>query len=324
MRCFYAEKSQSLDMLYVGGSVSIVSWEPYEAWDEYGIASYVYGKSSLRSFNVKPLVKEALDRQSPSLLVVDLRPFQYTTDAEKEVANDIGLERNMIAYSPNRLDVIDNALAYEGDLKPADTKASFVLDLIRSHGTWRTLTKDSFKFAIPGARHSASKGFMLIRKYEKIHLVSNSAITGKTPVSERAESDLRDFLEYLSGQKCNVLFVVTPYDETAMERREYNYLAKIIEEYGFDYLNFNDLIEEIGIDEDHDFYNTAHLNIFGAEKFTKWFGNYVCERYSIPDRRENPAYANYDDDYDEWIAASDYTKAEVQKLIDEEVAKNAG
>ena len=57
VRCYYAEKPDTLDMLYVGGSVCIVSWEPYEAWNNYGIASYALGKSSLSAYNVKPLVQ---------------------------------------------------------------------------------------------------------------------------------------------------------------------------------------------------------------------------------------------------------------------------
>lgn len=325
MRGIYAERDDSLDVLYIGGSISIVNWIPYEAWEDYGIVSYVYGKSDLRSFNVEPMAKEALTNQSPELLIVDLRPFQYTTNEEARVANDIALEHNMAAWSPNRFDIIDNALAYEGDLTSADTKVSFIFDLIKSHGTWRSLTRNNFEYAIPGSKSSETKGFLPIKKFQKINLVDNSEITDAMPVSERAEADLRDFLNYVSDEtNCRVLFVVTPYSETAGERRAYNYLAEIIDEYNFDYLNFNDLIDELGIDENHDFYDRDHMNIFGAEKYTKWLGQYIRDKYDISDRWNDPEYASYDDTYDEWVAISDKTKAAVQKLIDEEAAKNAG
>ena len=323
MRGYYAEQEESLDVLYVGGSISVVSWMPFEAWEECGIASYVYGKSTLRSYNVMPLVKEAFATQSPGLLVVDLRPFQYSSEGLR-VEPDIALERNMLPFSHNRLQVIDNLLEYGAGLTAADTRTSFVLDIIRSHGTWRMLTMDSFEYAIPGLKESDTKGFLPIEKHESITLTDNSETAGQEPVSARAEADLRDFLEYVSTQECNVLFVVTPYGEKDDERRQYNYLASIIDEFGFDYINFNDLIGELGIDEAYDFYNTAHMNIFGAEKYTNWLARYISEHYGIPDRREDSAYEAYDDNFDSWVVVSDRTKDAVRTLIDEKAAQNAG
>ena len=44
-------QDNSLDMIYIGGSVCIVSWMPYEAWNEFGFTSYDVGISSLLAYN---------------------------------------------------------------------------------------------------------------------------------------------------------------------------------------------------------------------------------------------------------------------------------
>lgn len=212
--------------------------------------------------------------------------------------------------------MINSIFAYNFGSSQEDTEISFLFDLIRSHGNWRTLTRDSFVYAFPGTKTCETKGFFPIRKYRSVELNDNSWNTGSEPVVKAAEDNFRDFLDYLSLQDRKVLFVVAPHVETREQRSQYNYLSKIIYEYGFDYINLNDKLDELGVDGSTDFYNDDHMNIFGAEKYTEWLASYVKNRYDLPDGRDDPKYDSYDDDYDAWVAVRDQTKAKVQELID--------
>ena len=56
-------------------------------------------------------------------------------------------------------------------------------------------------------------------------------------------------------------------------------------EKGVDYYNFIPLDEEIGIDWSTDTYDGGvHLNVYGAEKLTSYFGNILVEKYGFSDR----------------------------------------
>ena len=46
-----------------------------------------------------------------------------------------------------------------------------------------------------------------------------------------------------------------------------------------------------------DFRDDDHLNYYGAQKITAHLGKYIKEHYDIPDRRLDPAYAKWNDDY---------------------------
>jgi hypothetical protein len=63
-----------------------------------------------------------------------------------------------------------------------------------------------------------------------------------------------------------------------------------VEEYAkkhsLSYYNFIPCADEMGIDMSHDTYDAGmHLNVWGAEKFTEYFGRILAERHGLPDRR---------------------------------------
>ncbi len=73
-----------------------------------------------------------------------------------------------------------------------------------------------------------------------------------------------------------------------------NTLAGILEKEGFDYVSYNtpEADEEYNFyrgAEFSDFYNAAHVNYYGAEKYTAIFAEYLAEHYDLPDRRGEEA-----------------------------------
>jgi hypothetical protein len=52
-------------------------------------------------------------------------------------------------------------------------------------------------------------------------------------------------------------------------------------------------MEEMGIDLDEDTYDGGiHLNVYGVEKFTRWFGNWLTERVELEDQRTDLVIAS--------------------------------
>ena len=59
-------------------------------------------------------------------------------------------------------------------------------------------------------------------------------------------------------------------------------------EYDLTYWNFLEHQEEIGIDWNTDTYDTGlHLNVYGAEKMSSYFGQLLVDTFDLPDRRSD-------------------------------------
>jgi len=64
-----------------------------------------------------------------------------------------------------------------------------------------------------------------------------------------------------------------------------NTVCDILDENGFTYKCYD--VEDNTFNVYAEFYNTRHVNYFGAERFTELFAQYLKDNYELPDRRED-------------------------------------
>ena len=65
-----------------------------------------------------------------------------------------------------------------------------------------------------------------------------------------------------------------------------------------DFLDLNLKTEEIGINWKTDSLdNGDHLNYSGADKVTRYLGNYLTQNYTFPDHRGEKTYRTWDKEY---------------------------
>lgn len=58
-------------------------------------------------------------------------------------------------------------------------------------------------------------------------------------------------------------------------------LESVVQEYGYDFVNFDTQMDAISLDPLSDFANAEHLNVFGAEKFTPYLADYLTTHYDL-------------------------------------------
>ena len=69
-------------------------------------------------------------------------------------------------------------------------------------------------------------------------------------------------------------------------------MVRYAEEHGLRYYNFLNLIDEVGIDWNEDTYDQGlHLNVYGAEKLSRYFGRILSEEIGLEDHRNDPQIA---------------------------------
>jgi methionine synthase II (cobalamin-independent) len=85
------------------------------------------------------------------------------------------------------------------------------------------------------------------------------------------------------------------------------------EEYDLTYINFYDLIDEIGIDYETDTYDGGlHMNLSGADKISKYLGHILTSQYEIEDKRNDDEISKvYEEKYQFYL---DMIKAQEKEL----------
>ena len=113
---------------------------------------------------------------------------------------------------------------------------------------------------------------------------------------------LNRMIETLNKENISLIFTVIPYDKSYMDiekaQKYYNEIYWLTKnKNNVNLINYFHCYNEANFDFSTDLANDDHLNYYGAQKITAHLGKYIKEHYDIPDRRLDPAYAKWNDDY---------------------------
>ena len=100
---------------------------------------------------------------------------------------------------------------------------------------------------------------------------------------------------------------------TVEEIGRLNSATSIIEKNNYKVINFNTL-EDFEVNFKKDFYNSQHLNVYGATKYTLYFSKYLKNNYDLPDHRGDKKYSSWVDEYERF-------KKEYKELTGEKFKK---
>lgn len=282
------EKKNSLDVVCIGGSATFVYWEPLKAFNDYGFTSYDLATNTIQAESILSYVKYAQKYQNPDLYVIGVRAFQYYSQDGDEVglrvttdALDLGVIRNqLITQYINNRTIQTDAVSLYCDL----AKYHINYDALKNPISWQ-LKNNTYKCNF--------KGHQPQTEWCNLQQPVNFQNEKRADLAINDRKVLIELLDYLNENDINALFVVCPYYISAEEYSVYNSIGDIVQNYGYNYLNMNDYYAEMGIDFSEDFYNINHVNTLGAEKYTKFLGDYIKENYDLPDHRNQKNFLEW-------------------------------
>lgn len=136
---FYKEPKNTIDVMMIGASEVYADYSATEAWKNYGYTSYSLGVSGAPGSLYKSMLREALTRQHPKVVVFEVNGF---------LQNDSYYERTVKLHSwidnihneENRLDTIK-------EIVPKDEQDNFRNPLKLYHSNWKDIDKCAHTFA---------------------------------------------------------------------------------------------------------------------------------------------------------------------------------
>lgn len=276
------------DVLFIGDCEVFSSYIPAVLWEKYGISSSIRGSAQQLVWHAYYLLKDALRYETPQVVVFNVQALKYG-EPQKEAYNRMALDG--MAWSTVKAEAIRASATQE------DTFLSYVFPLLRYHSRWTELTAEDFRYAF-GPKPAVTHGGYLLQTGiapSKGDDQSLHAALTDPQLPETAMTWLDRLADLCQEKGVRLVLVKAPtnhwkywwYDEWDQQ------IAAYAEGRGLTYVNMIPLQQEIGLDWRTDTYDEgAHLNVYGAEKLTAWFGRMLSEEMALPDRRVDHAYAS--------------------------------
>ena len=305
MMRFYGLPKQSLDAVIIGTSSTFTSYMPMEVWNEEGIASAVAATNMQFEGTLPYTIREIRKYQSPKVWVIDLMPFIRAHCAGQEEWN--GGDRNLnirynvdsMRWSKNRAELIHEICQDYGLGLRQEIYYNF--DLARYHMTKAELAR------FDNAVRDLNYGYQHLQKEggEPFDVSVMTEGTEKETALEGTEQKNLDRLlseaVKLQGKGAEVVFLFQPvWFESEEEAGRKTWLQRVLSEKGFRIWDLTVEKAAAGLDPEADYRDFLHFDSLGSMKVTRLISARLRDECSLPDRRQDPAYASWNADYPQW------------------------
>ena len=286
LKRFFDEKA-GFDVLFMGISHMQMGVSPMELWNEYGITSFNFAQSFERLPFAYWVLKMALEYSDPSIVVIDVRRIY-----DPDIQSGPGVS-TVLDYFPLTLTKFNAVHELFTDF---NEKLGYLFHIIKYHERWKELTEADFNVTDYVLDNGSFKYEGSAIQVYDVDTHSKIQPDDMAPGSELCTSYLRKMIELCKSKGINVILAEIPFPATHDGQRFANGVQLIADEYDVPYLNFHRIPGVVSMSVD--MANKSHLNDSGARKVSYYIGEYIRENYDLPDRRNDPAYASWNEQFE--------------------------
>ena len=281
--CGYYDTTDPHDVIFIGDCEVYEGFVPATLFEEYGITSFVRGSSQQTVWQSYYILEETLERETPKAVVFNVLALKYGETPSESISR-MSLED--MEWSKQKIEAIKASMTEEESL------LSYFLPILRYHSRWSELDADDFKHAFDKHEDITHQGYLMQTGIDPVDVSDNRTPDDLLDVSlpKRAIEYLDKMAALCKEKGVELILVKAPTNSV----RYYWYpewdaqMVDYAEKNGLSYYSLVGCDEEIGLDWSTDTYDKGlHLNVYGAEKFTSYFGKILAENHGIEDRRSD-------------------------------------
>ncbi len=268
------------DVVFIGDCEVYENFSPAVLWQEYGINSYIRGSAQQLIWQSYYLLEDTLRYETPKVIVFNVLSLKYN-EPQKEAYNRMTLEG--MKWSLSKVKSI------QASMTDSEHFLDYVFPILRYHSRWSDLDKEDVEYLFHSKRVSHNGYYMRVDVKPAENVPAGQPLADYS-FGENAMSYLDKMTELCEEKGIQLVLIKAPslypywYDEWEEQVEAY------AEEHGLLYVNFLELTEEAGIDFSKDTYDAGlHMNLSGAEKLSRYFGQILTEETAVTDRRDEPA-----------------------------------
>ena len=276
---FYEMKENSVDVLFLGSSVTVNAFSPQEIYNNYGIRSYNLGSEQQSFFFSYYWLKEALRTQSPKVVVLDTR---FLLSLHPSVP--LNMKEPMVrkCMDPMKWSSVKcEAIADLCSIDPEHSEMSYYLTNLRYHTRWTEADESDLDEAYYSS--SQLKGFSVLSTYGAESFKTYDPNPNRISPPEIGDLMLKYLDKTVELCKENgITLVLLSLPGNAMNDGIHFALTDYAAEHGLDYYNFCETDQYAALGAELPRENTVdHSNLWGAIRLSNYMGNLLREKYQV-------------------------------------------
>jgi hypothetical protein len=280
---YYKEKNPH-QVLMVGDCELYENFSPITMWRDYGITSYIRGSAQQLTWQSYYLLEDALKYETPEVVIFNVLELKYN-EPQWEEYNRMTIDG--MKWSSSKIGAIRASMLEEENM------LDYVFPLLRYHSRIFDLTADDFTYYFSDRQRTTAGYYMRV---DTLAYEEGAWGEEEEPEDFTLGVTAMTYLERIrllcEEKGIRLLLVKAPsvspvwYDEWEEQVEAY------ASTYGLDYINFLELVDEIGIDYTEDTYDEGlHMNLSGAEKCAEYLGRFLSETYGLESQKDNETIA---------------------------------
>jgi len=308
----------SIDVLYTGASGLGCGITPTAIWSEYGITGYNISSSLQTSLTTYYTLLDALESQSPELVVMDAGMLLRKIDVDSQYLEPM-MRRSIATMRMSEI----KAAAINDIVSRSENQTiyGYYIPLLGFHSRWGTAIESypaPETAAYMGGFHYES--VFPISSITPVDLeVSSSDAEAYAVISDEDEGIAVDetsaeyyekIFSLCSERGIKVVIIKLPCDR--WNYKQYCAVNEFCIKYGVDFIDMNmsEYLSDINLNLKTDYHDTVHLNISGAHKTSLFFGKLLSEKYGLEDKRNTDGYELYNEYAEQYSKlVNDYIQA---------------
>ena len=256
------EEPDSIDVIFLGDSLTYSGIDPMTIWNNYGFATFDVADGALTIENAYKSLELTIEHEHPKIIFFEANVFFRDTTKRPQIDK---VKKIINIYMP----------------------------IVKYHNDWKNITfKDGYNII------NSDKGFMkvdMVKKGKPFNYMKNFHSHKEFP--NENEDYIIKMVELCKENNITPIFMNTPSLRT-WNYGKHQRVQELADSLEVEYIDFN-LDESISIDwktETRD--RGDHLNYSGAVKFSKHLGEYIKNTHMIEDKRNNENYKSWNEAYE--------------------------
>lgn len=289
---YYANAGNN-DVIFIGDCEVYENFSPITLWERYGITSYIRGSAQQTVWQSYYLMEETFRYETPRVMVFNVLSMKYDTPestgnrSRREAYNRMTLDT--MRWSSSKWNAILASMTEEE--KQGDGIFSYLFPILRYHDRWRQLTQEDFTYWFH--RDTVSHNGYLMQTGVKPYTTPYA----QPPLADYSFGEnswyyLDQMVQLCADHGTRLVLIKSPSVAPVWWEQWDAQIEAYAHKHGLLYINMLEHQKQIGIDWNEDTYDAGyHLNVYGAEKASAWFGQILAEICGVPDRRKDQALA---------------------------------